>query len=137
MFWRVFERVDPLFEGIGEDVKAQYQRIVRWEESSFTWTLDDGGDAWKQETWESVHFDRVSFESLIAELRDRSNAGALQGFEIDEWIRTECSTENSKLAWTSFKSTFGDRTGKRDPTFRDAWTRVKGERTRGRLPNSQ
>lgn len=84
------------------------------------------------EEWTSVHFDELSVKALISELQERSRTNILQDYEIDSWITHECKQTNIKAAWSDFKAHFGDKACKRDPTFRDAWRRVKGLRSRGR-----
>jgi hypothetical protein len=130
--WRVFERVDPAFDQIEASAKSQFQRIVRWDAGEFTWTLDHSEQDWNQETWSAVHFDRITAESLLAEIRERAEHTLLQDFEIDDWIRESCQASSKNAAWIEFSRTFGRRAVKRDPTFIDAWRRVKGRRARGR-----
>lgn len=128
--WRVFERVDPSFDLEQPEARAAFQRIVRWDRGEFTWTLEQG-ESRTQETWDSVLFDRPSFELWVAEIRARAGSDLLQDHEIQNWIAGECPTENGKDARALFRRTFGARAGKQT-AFDSNWRAVKGNRGRGR-----
>lgn len=128
--WRVFERVDPSFDLEQPEAQNAFQRIVRWDRGEFTWTLEQG-ESWAQETWESVLFDRPSFEQWMVDIRAGADSALLQNSEIGDWIRRDCKTENSRKAWDLFKRTFGHRVGKKS-SFEGAWRDAKDNRGRGR-----
>ncbi|KMS53606.1 hypothetical protein V474_22770 [Novosphingobium barchaimii LL02] len=111
--------------------KPGLESFASWTDGSLTWVIvrDDGRDL--QETWESVHFDRVSVETMVRDISTRGDVDCLQGWEIDRWIETACRTEDSKAAWAAYSLDHGARRGKK-AAFTVAWRRVKGERKPGR-----
>jgi hypothetical protein len=132
-FWHVIERVDESFPLEMPEVKEQFARIIGWDAGSFTWTHKDETGRWMQESWQAVHFDKVSLDSWLVEWSQRAAAGHLQDNEIDDWITNDCHTENSKVAWASYKRLFGNRAGKKE-IFAGRWRCLHPGRGRGRLP---
>ncbi len=135
--WQVLERLDSSFPLELPDRRKAIRPIIDWKTGHFSFSITKADGRRTEEHWEAVHFDRISVESLMDQWQTRSQVNELQDIEIDVWIGTECQTENSKDAWRAFKGAFGNRSGKRDPTFLAAWHRVKGKRGRGRPVRSE
>jgi hypothetical protein len=120
--WRVFRAPE----------KPELERFVGWDGGEFTWaiTREDGADL--QETWISVHFDRVAVETVVSKIEAQADVGAAYDWEVEVWIRTDCRTENSKEAWAAYREAFGRRAGKKS-LFEARWRQVKRREGRGRL----
>lgn len=120
--WRVFQAAD----------KPELECSIGWDAGQFTWVRAPDDAPHLQETWSSVHFDRVSVDSIIWDLERQADVGTAYGWEVEAWIRAECRTENSKEAWAAYRKTFGKRAGKKS-LFEARWREVKQRAGRGRL----
>lgn len=120
--WRVFSADD----------KPELDRFIRWDEGEFTWIISRTDEPEIQETWTSVHFDRVSADAIIWEIRERAATDALQDWEIDAWLATECQASDVKKAWKQFSADVGTSRRGKWTTFERRWKEKTGHRGPGK-----
>lgn len=117
MFWRVL--CSP------KAAEAGFVRIIAGER--IAWFRDYGGR--KQESYETLLFDKPSFELFVQEVKARQARQIQQLHEVAAWIRGQ-TDRNSKTAWRAYKSTFGLR-AVTQASFYEVWGHVRNHPRRG------
>lgn len=123
--WRVLCHAEAKANG--------YECFTR--DNALFWTLGDGGDGYRQRSFDVVLLDRPSFELWLRDVVSAYRPGELSQHQIEAWIEDYAGT-NCKAAWADFQRHFGARACKRDERFQPAWRKVHGNPQRGQPKKS-
>lgn len=112
--------------------KPEVEAWVSWDAGELTWTMTVEGKSTMQETWQSVHFDRISIDSAVWQMKVRAEADAMHDYEIDAWIENDCRASDVKKAWKQLTTDVGTSRRGKWTIFNDRWKEKTGHRPRGK-----